>query len=346
MKTFHKILSLLVLFCFSLTAFGQKTEEAKKLVSQGIALNDSGKYDQAIEKYKLAMAADSLYPNSYYETGYTLFTSGREKEAIPYLEKLLLIAPKAGGGYDILGSIYDDDNQPDKAIEYYKKGIAVNPEYQRLHFNIAITYYKTGKYAESESEAIEAIKLDPRHASSHRIYGLALYAQHKEPLAILPLCNFLLLQPKSKLAAPVYALIDSTFKQQGGKNIVLTTNDIKGKDISPLTLSKISVNLAVTTRDSLMKKGDMKSVEQMMVQLKVLFTFMGNISKKMPDNKEFFWKYYADYFSKLAQSDSMPAFTHYITLEVYNDEDVAWFKDHDASIKDFSKWIDDTKRNF
>lgn len=344
MKTCHIFLAALLLL--PVLTFAQKTDEAKKLVEQGIALNDSGKYDQAIAKYKLAMAADSLYPNSYYETGYTLFSSGKEKEAIPYLEKLLLIEPRAGGGYDMLGSIYDDANQPDKAIAYYKKGIEVNPDYQRLHFNIAITYYKIGKYAESESEAMQAIKLDPKHASSHRIYGLALYAQHKESLAILPLCNFLMLQPRSKLAAPVYSLIDSIFKQQHNKSIVLTGSDMDGKNISSLALSKIAVNLAVTTRDSLSKLGETKPVDQMMIQLKTLFMFLGNISKKMTGAKDFFWKYYADYFSQLADSDSMLAFTHYITLNIYKDDDTAWFKEHDASIKEFSKWIDGTKRSF
>jgi tetratricopeptide (TPR) repeat protein len=345
MKTCHFII-LALFIMLPACVFAQKTDEAKKLVDQGIALNDSGKYDQAIAKYKQAMLADSTYPNSYYESGYTLFSSGKEKEAIPYLEKLLHVDPNAGGGYDMLGSIYDDANQPDKAIEYFKKGIEVNPEYQRLHFNIAITYYKIGKFAESENAAIDAIKLDPKHASSHRIYGMALYAQHKESLAILPLCNFLMLQPKSNLAGPIYNLIDSTFKQQSSKNIVLTTDDIKGKDISPLALSKISLNLAVITKDSLMKRGDMKPVDQMMIQLKMLFTFTGNISKKMPDSRDFFWKYYADYFSKLAQSDNMLTFTHYITLNIYNSENVAWFKEHDTSIKDFSKWLDDTKRSF
>ena len=66
-----------------------------------------------------------------------------------------------------------------KAIEYYLRGIEGDPEYQRLYFNVAITYYRTGKYAESEKYAVDAIKLDPKHSSSQRVYALATYAQHK-----------------------------------------------------------------------------------------------------------------------------------------------------------------------
>ena len=99
MKTYPFIVFVtLVLLPFISNA--QRSDEAKLLVEQGIALNDSGKYDQALAKYTQAIKADSTYPNAYYEMGYTLFTSNREKDAIPYLEKLLTIEPRSAAGYD------------------------------------------------------------------------------------------------------------------------------------------------------------------------------------------------------------------------------------------------------
>jgi tetratricopeptide (TPR) repeat protein len=93
--------------------------------------------------------------------------------------------------YNLLGNIYDDDNQTDKALGYYQKGIQLDPEYQRLHFNLGITNYRIGKYAEAESNAMQAIKLEANHASSLRLYAMATNKLNKPGRAILGWCSFL-----------------------------------------------------------------------------------------------------------------------------------------------------------
>ncbi|HJP62087.1 MAG TPA: tetratricopeptide repeat protein, partial [Mucilaginibacter sp.] len=67
MRTCHKTLLLPILLCLSFAAFAQNDNDAKSLVKQGVALNDSGKYDQAIAKYNQAIQTDPKYANAYYE---------------------------------------------------------------------------------------------------------------------------------------------------------------------------------------------------------------------------------------------------------------------------------------
>src|ERR1700761_1020642 len=119
----YRLLIFLGLSIFSCTASAQESVSPKALVAQGVALNDSGKYAEAIVKYKDALLLDSTFKSAYYEIGFTLFTSGKENDAIPYLEKLLKLDSKFVGAYDMLGSIYDDNKQSEKAIEYYLNGI-------------------------------------------------------------------------------------------------------------------------------------------------------------------------------------------------------------------------------
>jgi len=345
MKTYHKLFLILILLFAKAAAFAQ-TDDPKVLLKQGIALNDSGKYDQAIAKYEQAIKIDPNYQDAWYEKSYTLFTSGKEKQAIPSLEKVIQLNPSSAQAYDMLGSIYDDLKDSDKALNYYQLGIKADSTYQRLHFNLAITYYRLGKYAESEASAIKAIKLNPKHASSQRVYGMALYHQHKNAFAILAFCNFLLIEPQSDRSLTIYKYIDTIFKQQKDKNIVLTSVDFSGKELKPLTIAEMSVNLGVTTKDTLSKLGNTSGADQMMIQLKVVFNGVGGVSQKLGTNKDFFWKFYADYFYKLGQSDNMLAFARYITLSAFKDENLQWFKEHDTELKDFSKWISATDRNF
>ncbi|MEO6849358.1 MAG: tetratricopeptide repeat protein, partial [Mucilaginibacter sp.] len=255
------------------------------------------------------------------------------------LEKVLSQEPTAAGAYNMLGNIYDDINQPDKAIELYKKGIEVNPGYQRLPFNLAITYYKLKKYTESEAASIKAIKLDPKHASSQRIYGMATYKLKKRAYSLMAWCSFLLLEPQSKRSPEAFAYIKNiinygvTFKDAKSINISVNPNEGAGNLLMPMAIAT-----------ALDKKKDLTAVDSVQFQLASLL----EIAHTIADDKgpSFAANYYSDYFEKLAKSGNMPAFTHYITLSVYKEDDLKWFKEHDKELKDFENWLSTNERKF
>jgi tetratricopeptide (TPR) repeat protein len=339
MKTYHKFLLALLMMVIGAKAFSQTNVDAKSLVEQGVTLNDSGKYDEAIAKYNLAIKTDSNYANAYYELAYTLFSNGKEKEAIPYLEKVLALNPKSPDGCDMLGSIYDDLKQPDKAIDYYKQGLEADSTYQRLHFNLAITYYRIGKYPESESSAIKAIKLDPKHASSQRVYAMATYKLKKRAYSLMAWCSFLLLEPQSKRSPEAFAYVKNilnygvTYKDAKSINISVNPNEGPGNLLMPMAIAT-----------ALEKKKDLTAVDSVQFQLASLL----EIAHAIADDKgpSFAANYYSDYFEKLAKSGNMPAFTHYISLSVYKEDDLKWFKEHDKELTDLDKWIVSTERKF
>ncbi|GAA3974483.1 tetratricopeptide repeat protein [Mucilaginibacter dorajii] len=345
MKTYHKFLLLILLSVFSSVAFAQVKEQAKTLVTEGIALHDAGKYDEAIAKYKEAMKIDPDYSNAYHEISFTLFSSGKGMEAIPYLEKLLKLDPSSGAAYDMLGSIYDDNKQVDKAIEYYKKGLTIAPGYQRLHYNLAITYLREKKYPEAEAYAIEAIKLDPKHASSQRTYALAVLGQNKRLCSLMAFCSFLLLEPQTKRSAEAYDYIDKIFAAGADQKEIVITTDKNTKDITPMSFAESSIVMAASASKALEKVGAGSTQERLTNELKMVFTTTSKESAKVA-TKDFFWKYYADYFGKLAETDNMEAFARLISLSAYKDENLQWFKDNNAKLSALDAWATATKREF
>ncbi|WP_426669907.1 tetratricopeptide repeat protein [Mucilaginibacter sp. McL0603] len=340
MKPYHK-LSLIILFLFIGTkVFSQINGDAKRLVKEGVALNDSGKYDEAIDKYNQAIKIDSRYESAYYEMGFTLFSSGKGKEAIPYLIKVVALNPQSAGAFDLLGSIYDDLKDPDKAIDYFKQGIKADSSYQRLHFNLAITYYRQGKFTDAEVSAINAIKLDPKHASSQRVYAMATYKEGKRACSLLGWNSFLLLEPRSKRSAEALAYIKNILNygitKTGEKSI---TVNVPSTDLNSINLG---MQMAVVTACD--NKKNISPADSLTLQLTSVFQIIGEQSDKL--ETPFFSNYYAKYFQKLSISKSMPAFVRYISLSMYKDENTAWFKRHDDELKDLEKWVSLTKRGF
>lgn len=149
MNFFHK-----TIFCFTFTvtslgAMAQDKSEVPDLIKQGVQLNDQGKYAEAIDKYNQALKIDPENIHANYELAFSLFASGKGDDGIPYVEKTIKGSDSpslTAASYDLLGSIYDQDHQPQKAIEAYKNGIKIKPDYQRLHYNLGIAYFRNKQY--------------------------------------------------------------------------------------------------------------------------------------------------------------------------------------------------------
>ena len=60
----------------------------------------------------------------------------------------------------------------DEAIEYYKKAIAINPDYADAHANLGVNYIQKGKFDEAISNLKKAITIDPKNVGAHYNLGL------------------------------------------------------------------------------------------------------------------------------------------------------------------------------
>jgi tetratricopeptide (TPR) repeat protein len=236
----------------------------------------------------------------------------------------------------MLGSIYDDEKQSDKAVEFFLKAINADPTYQRAHFNLGITYFRKGMYAESEKCAIDAIKLDPKHASSQWLYGVVTLQEKKRGCSLLALCSFLTLEPNSRRSTAAFNYLKQII------NYGITRSDEKHVNvtISPDNTASLLMPMAIINATS-DKKG-LSPVDSLQLQLTELF----KVSKSIVGENEphFIVSHFANYFEALGGSGSMEAFTRYITLSAYKDENTRWFDDNKEKLTAFTDWLKNAKR--
>ncbi len=326
------------LTCVTLPAFCQDKAAAKALIHQGIALNDSGKYAEAVAKYKQALQADTGNVQAEYEMSYTLAASGKSDEALPFLEKVIRTNTYAEA-YDLIASIYDDKNDFDRATAYYKQGIAAFPDYQRLRFNIGISYLRQKKYADAEEAAIKAIQLDPKHASSQRLYALAAYGEDKRGVSLLAWCSFLLLEPQSKRSPEAFQylekIINYGIKQTDAKSVSI---NISSAGIDDGTNLMMPIAVIAATAD---KKG-LSKIDTLALQLQSLFQISAGFAGKK--NDAFYKNFFSDYFKALAASGNVPAFARFISVSIYPEDNIKWLKENPDKLNALYGWVTTTKR--
>jgi hypothetical protein len=229
-----------------------------------------------------------------------------------------------------------------KPIEAYKEGIKIKPDYQRLYYNLGLAYFRNKQYAEAEKSAIEAIKLDPKHASSQRMYALVTFHQNKRVPALLGLCSFILLEPNTQRSAEAYNNIQHIL--QGGvlkDNKGNTTIQLSPKDNQETTTLNLGISMAVLSGQTKKLTG----MDLLEYELKNIFISAGQLEEKKTD-KDFFDKFFVEYFYKLAQSDNMPAFTRLVSSSANKEEYAKWVTDHNKEMTDLDSWVKATNREF
>lgn len=345
MKSLLKPILIWCLLVMTFYAKAQGSSDAADLVRQGTQLNNQGNYAGAIEKYNAALKIDSNNAQANYQMGFSLQAAGRGNEALPYAEKAIKgngSATLTASAYTLLGSIYDQTRQIQKAIDTYKEGIKLNPGFQQLHFNLGLAYSRNKQYAEAESEAIESIKLDPKHASSQRMYALVTFHQNKRLNALLSLCSFILLEPNTPRSAEAYNNIQSILK--GGA--LSGANGRQTIILSPKDKQEIAVqNMVISTTVSVARQKKLAGMDLLEFELKHIFSIAGNMANDDKE-KDFFDKFFAAYFLNLAQSDNIAAFTRMVSLSANKEENTKWLNEHDKELSDLDKWIAATERTF
>lgn len=332
-----RLILLATTMLFVSNIFAQN-DKLNNLISQGIALHDEKKYEEAINKYKEALEIDKKSTLANYELSYTYFTIGKYEDAIKH--STVVIEENSDNqhpAYVILGSSLDLTGKPKDAIRTYEEGIKKFPNSYLLHYNIALTCYNQREYDKAEQSAINAITLKPTHSSSHLVLSIIMRDKGQRVKSILSLYYFLLLEPDSNRSQANY---DSLKKQLG--------QGVEKKDEMNINVSIPSSSIsddfgAAETMISLLaasgysKENKNKSEMQLFIESnKSIFGILGELKK---ENKGFWWDFYVTKFYDLQQSDNYEAFSYYISLSQNNEIIKKWILENPSKMSKLGDWI-------
>ena len=141
-----------------------KPDSAETMYLLGQALNDEARPVDALDllarAHKLApQNADIIFLLARISMGQNFF-----EDAIPLLDSGLRIAPQRADLRAALGESYFMSGKADKAIEEFKKLIALEPSARSYTF-MGLSYRHLGRFDEAQKYFQEGLKLDPANAA-------------------------------------------------------------------------------------------------------------------------------------------------------------------------------------
>lgn len=117
--------------------------------------------------------------SSDFGRGLALQQAGDHERAIEYYKRALDSNPNHFGAYNNLGVVYRQQGKYDQAIQVLSEALALHPQDTRVANNLAGCYIKTQQFNQAERVLRQAISADPSDLAAMTNLGIVYTAMHK-----------------------------------------------------------------------------------------------------------------------------------------------------------------------
>jgi len=209
-----------------------QSKDPEPHLGAGLILEKQGKYSDAEQEYKEALALDA---SSDALTGLSnIYMRGRRfPEAAQYLRKLVAAHPEEAGAHVQLGRVLAAEGKNDEAIAELQVGAKLAPADLRVQRDLAELYSTAGKNEQAEAAFRALIAAYPNDAELHSGLGRSLLRQRRFPEAQQEFLATVKMKPD---LGPAWG--DLAFAASENKDYVLT---IKALDVRAKLLPEVPI---------------------------------------------------------------------------------------------------------
>jgi tetratricopeptide (TPR) repeat protein len=142
-------------------------ESAEADMLAGEALDEMQDHAGAIEQFRSAVKENPKEPNVHFGLGYLLWTQGQYEQAAQEFQAELANVPNHAQALAFLADSKMKLNDREAVLPLLKKAIAVDPELELAHIDLAALYGDSGHSMEALRELKIAAKLKPNDVNVH-----------------------------------------------------------------------------------------------------------------------------------------------------------------------------------
>jgi len=197
-----------------------KNAQVKTAFSEGVALSNAGKNDEAIAKFTEVLAVVPKCVECYSNIGANYAQKKDWAKAEESYKKAIEVDPNSAEGYTGLANVYNAQKKFDQAAEASAQAMKLSAAAgaaggaagggggnASASFNQGVILWNAGKIAEAKKQFEGAVAANPNHAESHYQLGMALVNEGNLPNATTEFETYLKLAPDGPNAATAKGLV-------------------------------------------------------------------------------------------------------------------------------------------
>src|SRR5262249_23021375 len=137
----------------------------------------------AASDYLRAIELEPRYGDAWRQLGKVYENSNQPARALDAYQKAIEVEPNYWRNYQDLGTFYHHLEEYEQAIQQYKKLIQVAPDLAGSHYALAAPYLNLGRYSDAENELNAALRLQELPNAREGL-GLSLLFQGRDREAV------------------------------------------------------------------------------------------------------------------------------------------------------------------
>jgi protein O-GlcNAc transferase len=150
--------------------------EAPATLALALAQQRLGHLPEALALLRKAVALDARNPDALSNLGTALIQAQQARDAVPLLQRSLLLAPGAVVTHQDLAAAYVQLNQLDDAVAELRTALKIAPNIAQLHYDLGLALKLEDRDADAIPELEAAQRLDPTGPEAPFVLG-TLYLQ-------------------------------------------------------------------------------------------------------------------------------------------------------------------------
>ena len=152
---------------------------AADFASDGMKALEDRKYQEAVDLFTKAVAADPTDYAANFHLGLSYSLLGKAAEAVPVYKTVLNLKPGLYEAELNLGIVLLGQKQAREAIPYLRSAVETRPKEYRPRIYLADALLESGDFAQAEGNYKTAAELDPKSAAAQLGLGRALARQNR-----------------------------------------------------------------------------------------------------------------------------------------------------------------------
>jgi len=183
-----------------------KPESGEVHANLGLALSKKGRFDDAITQYRKALSFRDM-PRVHANLAVALQSKGDNDAAIEEYSKALAADPSKELVHYQVGVLLAEQGKNDQAAAHLRTALKIKPDFVEAHNSLGYILAHEGNYDEAIQHYNEAIRITPDSADLHINLGYVFVGQGKFDLAAKEYEQALTIQPEDYVAHTYLGLV-------------------------------------------------------------------------------------------------------------------------------------------
>lgn len=326
---------LIIFFLLFTTLIIYAQPSSDKLIRQGVALHDKGKYKEAISSYEQALKINPSSMSAVYEMSLSYLQLKDYDKAIRNSTKVIFanFQPLLMDAYIVKGTALAKQDRIGEAIRTLKEALEKCGDEYLLHFNLGLCYFNNKDNQMAVQHLRKAIEIDATHSSAFLLYAYALNDLGRWLQSFYSFHFFLLLEPNTERSkdafGEMYDIINT--KIEIGSPKLSPEEGVDRKYIYDLLQQK--------------KTGATDNISQ--------YTFFTEASKQIfftlgqmqnDSQSGLLWYFFVPTYEELLGSGHFDTYCRYVSVSYFS-ESLTWWEHNKTEVDNFIEWFEHGQGN-